>query len=262
MKKAFFTLALMLVTFTANAQTTPRGDLNGDGVVSVSDVTELVNIILGGDAPQSYLTCPDDQHPHLIDLGLPSGTKWACCNVGAGKPEAYGGYYAWGETKEKSIYYDVTYLYATGVDEGGDGWYDDWHDNTNTSGVWQNLGSDIAGTQYDVAHMKWGGSWVMPSIEQQEELINNCTNEWATMNGVNGCKFTSKTNGGSIFLPAAGDRCDSDLYDAGLSGGYWSSTKDPSRTSRAFGLFFNSIGASTEYDRRCWGHGVRPVIRN
>ena len=82
----------------------------------------------------------------MIDLGLPSGTKWACCNVGANKPEAYGDYYAWGETQTKSTYSEQTYLYYK-------------------NGLYQDVGSDIAGTQYDVAHVKWGGSCVMPSLE-------------------------------------------------------------------------------------------------
>ena len=98
---------------------------------------------------RSYLKCPDNRHPHLIDLGLPSGTKWACCNLGADKPEAYGGYYAWGEIEEKTFYNEVTYQYSTGEDTDGDGWYD-----KNRS--YKNLGSDIASTQYDVAHVKWG----------------------------------------------------------------------------------------------------------
>ena len=109
--------------------------------------------------------CPDDHHPHQIDLGLPSGTKWACCNVGADKPEAYGGYYAWGETEEKDVYNDVTYQYSTGEDGNGDGYYDDYHVETSFDvyGVWQSLGDDIAGSQYDVAQVKWGGDWQMPT---------------------------------------------------------------------------------------------------
>ena len=146
MKKLLLILALTLVAITGNAQSSPRGDMDNDGVVSVSDVMELVGIILNGDAAQSYITCPDNHHPHLIDLGLPSGTKWACCNVGADTPEAYGGYYAWGETEEKSTYSWSNYIHCNGSRETV-------HD----------IGSDIAGTEYDVAHVKWGGSWVMPS---------------------------------------------------------------------------------------------------
>ena len=187
-------------------------DVDGDGEISINDVMGAVNIILGGygggidDTSHGYLTCPDDHHPHMIDLGLPSGTKWACCNVGADKPEAYGGYYAWGETEEKDFYYWNTYKYWTDSDDDG---YADEYEVTN-------LGSDIAGTQYDVAHVKWGGSWVMPSEEQLHELLMFC--KLTKVNGVEGSRFTSILNGGTIFLPLEGyDDLDPYLY-------YWSST--------------------------------------
>ena len=247
MKKAFFTLALMLVAFTCNAQTSPRGDLNGDGIVSISDVMELVSIVLYGDAPQAYLTCPDNNHPHMIDLGLPSGTKWACCNVDTDHPENqtpenYGGYYAWGETETKSNYSESAYQYYK-------------------NGSYQSIGSDIAGTEYDVAHVKWGGSWVMPSKEQLDELRNNCTSTWTTQNGVSGRLFTG-TNGGSIFLPAAGVRYDSTLHDAGTNGNYWSSTLFTSDSGRANGLDFYSGRTYTSILSRYIGQGVRPVVGN
>ncbi|MBR6181214.1 MAG: hypothetical protein IKQ77_08390 [Prevotella sp.] len=203
MKKLFFTIALTLCTFTANAQPISNGDMNHDGDKNITDVIILVDQILNGAGATAYLTCPDDHHPHMIDLGLPSGTKWACCNVAADKPTAYGDYYAWGETEKKSTYDLSTYIYCNG----------DWS-------TCQNLGEDIAGTEYDVAHVKWGGSWKMPTEEQQMELENNCTYEWTTVKGVKGGKFKGK-NGGSIFLPAAGRRNESGLEDAGSAGYYW-----------------------------------------
>ena len=102
-----------------------------------------------------HLSCPDGNHPHAINLGLPSGTLWACCNVGASMPEEYGGSYAWGETEEKSAYDWSTYIH-----------YDISNYTCN------DIGSDISGTDYDVAHVKWGGSWHMPSLEQIKELLN------------------------------------------------------------------------------------------
>ena len=195
--------------------------------------------------PAGASLCPDGNHPHMIDLGLPSGTKWACCNVGANKPEEYGGYYAWGETDTKSTYRWPTYKHC-------DGSSSNCHD----------LGKDIAGTEYDVAHVKWGGSWVMPTGDQQDELRNNCTYKWTTVNGVKGGRFTSKKNGKSIFLPAAGDRLSSDLYTAGSVGYYWSSTQYPSYMYSAYGLYFGS-GDTDWYDSgRCYGLSVRPVSRN
>jgi hypothetical protein len=224
----------------------------GTAIITIKDnltkeVAEIEVTVSG--SPQSYLTCPDDHHPHLIDLGLPSGTKWACCNVdddsSKQSPTNYGSYYAWGETKEHD---DLVYNWSTYTH--CDGSYSTCHD----------LGSDIAGTQYDVAHYRWGGSWVMPSKTQQQELLNNCTYEWTTVNGVNGGRFTSKTNGGSIFLPAAGARWD-DLYSAGSGSSYWSSTQDPSNSSRAYYLFFNSGNANWSGYSRYYGFLVRPVSR-
>ena len=213
----------------------------GDGDYEIQTYTKVDD----EDSQQTYLSCPDDHHPHMIDLGLPSGTLWACCNVGADKPEAYGDYYAWGETNTKSTYSWSTYTHCDG-----------------SSSTCHNLGSDIAGTQYDVAHVKWGGSWVMPSKEQQDELRNNCTYEWTTVNGVKGGKFTSKANGGSMFLPAAGDRSYSDLNYAGSRGDYWSSTQGPSYTGYAYYLYFYSSSTRTDSDYRYYGRSVRPVVRN
>jgi hypothetical protein len=248
MKKVFIFLALALVAFTSNAQSTLEGDMNHDGILDVTDIMIIVTKILSGEntsvEPQSYLTCPDDHHPHLIDLGLPSGTKWACCNVGATKPEEFGGYYAWGETEEKSTYSWSTYIHCDGSEKT-------CHD----------LGNNIAGTQYDVAHVKWGGSWVMPTYDQIKELEDNCTYLWTTENGVKGGKFTSKNNGASIFLPAAGYRNDSNLYIAGSCGYYWSSAQSPSDSDIAYCLYFYSGRARTNYCDCGYGRSVRPVVR-
>ena len=211
----------------------------------------------------SYSTCPDGNHPHMIDLGLPSGTKWACCNVGASSPEGYGGYYAWGETSEKQVYNEVTYQYATGQDNNGDGKYDDYDSDTGLYGVWQNIGSDIAGTSYDVAHVKWGGSWRMPSVEQIQELLDNCTSKWTHVNGVYGREFTGP-NGGMVFLPAAGHRWGDGLYDEGDYGYSWSSTQNPDGiyTRYASTLFFRSVYAYWgDSGYRSYGRSVRPVSK-
>lgn len=130
-----------------------------------------------------------------VDLGLPDGTKWATCNVGASTPEDYGDYYAWGETTTKATYEQDNWKYKN-----------------------VNIGVDIAGTQYDVAHVKWGSTWKMPSKSQMETLMNNCSHAYTTQNGVKGIKFTGP-NGNSIFLPAARGYRFADGY-----GMYWTST--------------------------------------
>ena len=208
----------------------------------------------GGTEPVSYLTCPDDHHPHLIDLGLPSGTKWACCNVGATTPENYGGYYCWGELEEKAVYNEVTYQYSTGEDTDKDGWYD-------SNRQYKNIGSDIAGTDFDIVHVKWGGSWVMPSLDQMKELLNNCSSTWTTFKGVSGRKFIGKNNG-TIFLPAAGYREGNILDYDGSDGYYWLSTQHPSYSYFASYLFLDSSQARCDDSYfRSLGQSVRPVSR-
>ena len=178
-----------------------------------------------------------------VDLGLPSGTKWANMNVGAEKPEDYGGYYAWGETEEKDVYDWSTYIHSDG-----------------SSQYCNDIGSDIAGTQYDVAHVKWGGSWKMPTLEQIQELLDNCTYEWTTLNGINGGKFTG-SNGNSVFVPAAGYHPESSFLFVEQHGGFWSSTFIGNNPyGRAYTLEFNSNNAYLEqWGSLCHGRLVRPV---
>ena len=207
-----------------------------------------VFLVTTGAMAQSSSLCPDNKHPHMIDLGLPSGTKWACCNVGADKPEAYGCYYAWGETEEKEVYNWTTYKHCDGTEE-----------------TCHNIGSNISGTQYDVVHMKWGGRWQMPTLEQIKELDDNCTCLWTIYNGVKGGKFTSKKNGKSIFLPAAGERWNGKLSSAGFCSIYWSSMQDMSRLNRAYYISFDYgyelWGNNYNNGSRDYGHTVRPVSK-
>ena len=189
---------------------------------------------------EEVLLCPDSIHPHMIDLGLPSGTKWACCNVGASKPEDYGEYYAWGETSPKSVYQWDTYQY-------GSSW------NTNV-----NIGSDIAGTSYDCATANWGIPWRMPSLAQIQELMNNCSSTWTTQNGVNGRKFIGP-NGSVIFLLAAGGRWGADLYDVGSTFYYWTSTNTENQLHAAYKLIGGSMDESFSGGPRSYGYSVRPV---
>ena len=185
--------------------------------------------------------CPDNNHPHIIDMG--TAGKWACCNVGASAPWEYGGYYAWGETEEKSTYNWDSYIHCDG-----------------SSSTNHNLGNDIAGTEYDVAHVKWGGGWRMPSYNQINDLTSRCTSEWTSVNGVYGRKVTGP-NGGFIFLPAAGGRWGDELYDAGYYGYYWSSTQSPIVSDGAYGLNFSIISGDMywNYYSRTGGRSVRPV---
>ena len=197
-------------------------------------------------------TCPDDNHPHAIDLGLPSGTKWCCCNVGASTPEGYGGYYAWGETSEKSVYNRDTYKYYknTGNERG----YTKYCTRASRGYNGFTDGKTELDLSDDVARVRMGAPWRMPSVGQMEELINNCSRQWTQQNGVNGILVTGPS-GGQVFLPAAGLRDYDDLFDAGSDGSYWSSSLFPSYDGYAYSLS-NWIW---RYDGRNLGLSVRAV---
>ncbi len=252
MKKIYFFLVALLLTVSAGAQTL-RGDIDGDGIVDVADVTEIVNIILHGDKEEEPDTPVVPGEPttdsRAIDLGL--SVKWASCNVDATEPWEYGGYYAWGETEEKSDYSWSTYKYYNGS-------YDSitkYCTNSN-SGTVDNKTTLEASD--DVATVKWGGSWRMPTKAEQDELCNNSTWQWITLNGVNGYRVTGP-NGNSIFLPAAGCRYGSVVNDQSSFGYYWSSSLNSSDSYSAYYLVFYSSGYVWDYYYRYGGRSVRPV---
>jgi hypothetical protein len=198
--------------------------------------------------------------PEPIDLGLPSGLKWASYNVGASKPEEKGGYYAWGETEEKDVYEWTTYKWCKGSQRS----LTKYCDKSNYGNVDNKL---VLDPEDDVAHVKWGGEWRMPTLEEYKELIANTTSEWTTLNGVKGCKFTSKTSANYIFLPAAGDRWNSKIYNAGAWGYYWSSSLLQSHPGDACSMYFMQFGpqvgrdSSRDYGTRLCGRCVRPVCK-
>ena len=187
-----------------------------------------------------------------VDLGLPSGTLWATCNLGASKPEDYGNYYAWGETSTKSTYNWDTYKYANGN-------YDKLtkyciESDYGNNGFTDNLTTLESGD--DPATANWGNGWQTPSKAQWDELLSNTTKTWTTRNGVQGRLFTSKKNGQTVFLPAAG--CwDGELRSAVST--YWSRTLCANYLSYAWNLRFNSDFCLTFIDIRRYGQSVRPV---
>lgn len=176
-----------------------------------------------------------------VDLGL--SVLWAKYNVGANSPEEYGGYYAWGETEEKSSYTWENYKYY----------------NSSTDSF-ANIGSDLSGTQYDVAHVKWGNGARMPRLAEIKELHNNCSWSVSTYNGVKGMTVKGQ-NGNSIFLPFAGDRCDDELFDESYAGCYWSgSDNEEFDCGSAYYLAFNDdCSRDCGNASRFSGISVRPV---
>ena len=199
-----------------------------------------------------YYETNEGRKPLEIDLGLPSGTKWASSNIGASQPWEYGGYYAWGEIEEKEVYNDTTYMYFKGEDADGDGNYDK-HVECEV------LSENISGTEYDVAHVKLGDGWQMPTREQFMELVDNCNREWTELHGVKGLKFIGP-NGNSIFLPAGRGRRNSGFDDLDDCGCYWSGMVSKYAFFNAHNLLFTSTFACWfGYCSRSLGHSVRPV---
>jgi len=195
----------------------------------------------------------DDNHEY-VDLGLPSGTLWATCNVGASSPEDYGDYFAWGETAPKDNYNWSTYKWSNGS-------YTTMTKYCTSSSYGYNGFVDNKtelDPEDDVAYVNWGPSWRMPTTEQQRELYENCSSVWTTQNGVNGRLFTGP-NGNTLFLPAAGYRWGESLDVAGSWGSYWSRTLLSYGPCYACDLYFGSgtVGWGSFY--RGYGFAVRAV---
>lgn len=187
-----------------------------------------------------------------VDLALPSGTLWATCNVGATKPEGYGNYYAWGETSTKGTYDWNSYKYSNGESDKLTKYCSRSDDGNN--GFTDKLTQLQSGD--DPATVNWGSGWRTPSMVQWAELRNNTTNKWTKRNGVCGRLFTSKTNGQTIFLPAAGW----EYREVESYGSYWSRSLNTDDPCRAWGFDFYSsdYSLSPGIIRDC-GLTVRPV---
>ena len=192
-----------------------------------------------------------------VNLGLPSGLKWATCNVGATKPEEYGNYYAWGETSTKRTYSWSTYKWCNGS-------YDTQTKYCSRSGYGTVDSKTVLELADDAAAVNWGGAWRMPTDAEWTELRTNCTWTWTSDyngTGVAGRIVTSNFNGNSIFLPAAGFRGNDDLYHAGSYGYYWSSSLNTDSPFYAWIVYFYSVSVDRDrYGRRHYGYSVRPVL--
>ena len=206
----------------------------------------------------------------FVDLGLPSGTLWATCNIGAENPEDYGDYFAWGETtaynSDKTTFNWSTYKLSSNGSWTGITKYT--CPDGRTSGIWYS-GSTFIGDnkteldpEDDAAYVNWGSGWRMPSHAQQQELLNSSytTTTWTTLNGVYGRKISKKSDSNVyIFLPAAGCRSTS-LNGAGSYGDYWSRSLYTSNGYYGWDLYFDSSGINAGYYySRCSGLSVRPV---
>lgn len=207
-----------------------------------------------------YTTCKVSVYQALtiggydyVDLGLPSGTLWATCNVGATSPEEYGDYFAWGETTPKSTYDWSNYKYCNGTNKTLTKYC--------TKSSYGTVDNKIVLEPYDdAAYINWGKEWRMPTDLQLDELINNSytTTKSSTWNGINGQMIISNTNSNFIFLPAAG-YCSLLLNDDGSKGFYWSRSLYGIYIPDAAWTLYSSYMRG---DDRSKGKSVRPVMWN
>lgn len=186
-----------------------------------------------GDEEQYYVYTVNGYE--FVDLGLPSGVKWATCNIGAESPNEYGNYYAWGETKTKSNYSSGSVTYGKKI-------------------------GDISGrTRYDAAASSMGAPWRMPTKSDFDELKEYCVWEWASMGGKKGFKVTGP-NDEYIFLPAAGYKRGSSLGYANQYGYYWCSEPHGEFGDNAYDLYFNGNNVKLHWNNRNYGLTIRPVL--
>lgn len=178
-----------------------------------------------------------DVPAEAIDLGLPSGTLWASYNLGATKPEDFGDYFAWGEMKG----------YKSGKIDFSMSTYN-----------WCTVNQNELDLENDVAYMSWGNGWRIPNREQVQELLDNCSWEWTTVNDVDGYKITG-SNGNYIFLPAAGMYFDTTFGAANLRGDYWSRSLMDGNSSFSYRMYFTKNIRGVNYANREYGLSIRPV---
>ena len=225
---------------------TTAADVNNDGEVNIADFNALIDIILGGD---DVPTIPDGHE--YVDLGLPSGTLWATCNIGANSPEEYGDYFAWGETEPKEVFVWSTYKWCNGSQ------------NTLTKYCTDSIHGTVdnkieLALEDDAAFVNFGSSWRMPTLEQQEELHQQCTCTWTTVNGVNGQLFTGP-NGNTLFLPASGYQFGNSLSGVGTYAYYWSRSLYSDTPCIAYSQGFGSSYMGWCGSLRSYGHTIRAV---
>ena len=257
--KKFFLIFGILGLIAFGMVSCERDDDNGgtDNGNTPTNPTDTTSTPTNPTNPTDTTSTPTDTTATPVpdgytDLGLPSGLLWAKCNLGATTPEGYGNYYAWGETQPKSEYTWSTYTYGD-----YDSIYHIYKYNTSDSYGTVDNKTTLEATD-DAATVALGSGARMPTYDDWVELRSNTTGEWTHQNGVNGWKFTA-TNGNSLFLPAAGYRNGSSLYDVGALGNYWSSSLVTDGPCLAGHFSFDSYGSRMDGSFRARGRSVRAV---
>ena len=195
-----------------------------------------------------------------VDLGLPSGLKWAKCNAGAEKETDYGDYFQWGEIDP----HDAATPYVWANYKYGDGWNFSKYNTLTLCGETPD-GKTTLDLEDDAARANMGGEWRMPAKDEFDELLDNTTNEWVidfNGSGVNGMKFISKADATKyIFIPASGSCSGSSLRSQGSSGYVWCSSLNSTYPDCAWNLYFDSVGFIVDCDDiRKYGVVVRGVM--
>ena len=217
-----------------------------DGLITAINNGTCGVIIIVGEAKDTCVV--NVVGPESVDLGL--SVNWATFNIGTDTPEGFGKYFAWGETETKSSYSWSNYKYGT--------------QDSCTKYVQELDGKTVLDPEDDAAHVIWGGDWRMPTADEYLELVNNCTWEWTTLNGVMGYLVTSMVDGyegNSIFLPGAGYSMDSGFGGLGSQGDYWSSSLEYDYYDPQEFYFFKNYHETGSWDKYV-GLTIRPVCPN
>ena len=250
MRKLLFAMAAILVGLAVNAQTTAKSGVKiyKGGICLTINVNDVDSVVFFGDGstqPGSY---------EAIDLGLPSGLKWASCNIGATQPEQPGSYFAWGETQPKQIYDWDTYKWCNGTDSIMTKYV------TNSEfGHVDNL--NVLQPEDDAAHVNWGGAWRMPTKDEFDELIHKC--KWTLISMDNGSNVFQVTgpNGNSIMLPIGGYKNGGLLSSLNKYGNYWTSNLRPVYNNNAISADMVDKNIDWMYHTRQEGYNIRPVTK-
>ncbi len=273
MKKIIFTFAMFLTTIITMAQSQfyvimkdgsgasyPEDIVdsltfdknNGAKIYGLSDIINRMNAMQKSiDSLKKVMTqlSPADlseKNHEYVDLGLPSGTLWATCNVGADKASDYGYYICWGETDKKIIY-----------SRTGGKWYNVEISSLRSQGVID--GFNNLTSKYDAATVLWGDDWRMPTNDEFNELLSYCSQQWSVSNGEAGILFTSTFNSKSIFLPCAGMIMDNELVMEGTRGYYISST---ATEDNSCGLYLAQDDIRRSSTSRSHGRSIRAVRKD
>ncbi len=253
MKKSILVIATICLAFAAQAQETYK-------ILQIHKGTEVTHEVKLSDIDSISFKVVYTYNGHeYVDLGLPSGTLWATCNVGATRPEEYGDYFAWGEVEPKS-YFDWSsegdYKWGVYNSNASPNYGMTKYNNTD--------GKTVLDLDDDAAHVNWGGDWRMPTRAEFDELLSSCTWTWtSSYNGTGRAGYIVKSkvtgNTNSIFLPAAGYLRNSSFYGAGTDGRYWSSSLNTRRPNDTFYLCFFSDNYYRDSHYRYYGQSVRAV---